>query len=85
MRACYACMYGHKLHISRVPDWNSISQACYIVKIHHSGPEPSICVCVFVLAFMYAHKLHICCMCFECSVFVYVCECAHMDAQKLHM
>ena len=29
--------------ISRVLDQNSISQACYIVEIHHSGPEPSIC------------------------------------------
>ena len=26
----------------RVPDQNGISQACYIVEIHHSGPEPSI-------------------------------------------
>ena len=28
--------------ISRVPDQNGVSQACYIVKIHHSGPEPAI-------------------------------------------
>ena len=27
----------------RVPDQSGISQACYIVKIYHSGPEPSIC------------------------------------------
>ena len=27
---------------SRVLDQNDISQACYIVKIHHSGPEPMI-------------------------------------------
>ena len=26
---------------SRVPDQNGISQACYIVEIYHSGPEPS--------------------------------------------
>ena len=28
--------------ILRVLDQNSIPQACYIVKIYHSGPEPSI-------------------------------------------
>ena len=28
--------------VSRVPDQNGMSQACYIVKIYHSGPEPSI-------------------------------------------
>ena len=28
--------------ISRVPDLNGISQACYIVEIYHSGLEPSI-------------------------------------------
>ena len=27
--------------ISRVPDQNGVSQACYTVEIHHSGPEPS--------------------------------------------
>ena len=26
----------------RVPDQNGISQACRIVEIYHSGPEPSI-------------------------------------------
>ena len=31
-----------KENISRVPDQNGISQACHIVEIHHSGPEPSI-------------------------------------------
>ena len=30
------------MYILRVPDQNSMSQACYIVKIYHSGPEPSI-------------------------------------------
>ena len=29
-------------NISMVPDQNGISQACYIIKIYHSGPEPSI-------------------------------------------
>ena len=28
--------------LSRVPDQNGISQACDIVQICHSGPEPSI-------------------------------------------
>ena len=28
--------------ISRVPHQNGISQACYIVEIYHSGPEPLI-------------------------------------------
>ena len=32
--------------ISRVPDQNGISQACFIVEIYHSGPEPSICKAV---------------------------------------
>ena len=30
------------LSISRVPDQNGISQACYIVEIYHSGLELSI-------------------------------------------
>ena len=30
------------VHISRVPDQNGVSQAWYIVEIHHSGREPSI-------------------------------------------
>ena len=30
------------LCILRVTDQNGISQTCYIVKIHHSDPEPSI-------------------------------------------
>ena len=43
-------MEPHKLrsmrmeyYISRVPDQNGISQACYIAEIHHSGLKPSIC------------------------------------------
>ena len=30
------------INIMRVSDQNGISQACYIVEIYHSGPEPSI-------------------------------------------
>ena len=36
------------MHISRVPDENGASQACYIVEIHHSGREPSISVSHFL-------------------------------------
>ena len=32
-------------NISRIPDQNGISQACYIVEIYHSGPESSISWC----------------------------------------
>ena len=32
-------------HITKVSDQNGISQACYIVEIHHSGREPLI-ICV---------------------------------------
>ena len=38
-----------KHKISRVPDQNSVSQACYIVKIHHSGGESSIWCLQFAL------------------------------------
>ena len=31
------------MHNSRVPNQNGVSQACYIVEIHHSGRKPSIC------------------------------------------
>ena len=31
------------ISISRVPNQNGVSQAWYIVEIHHSGREPSIC------------------------------------------
>ena len=37
----YTCLSVTK--ILRVPDQNGISQACFIVEIYHSGPEPSIC------------------------------------------
>ena len=44
--------------ISRVPDQNGVSQAGYIVEIHHSGREPSIFVCkcnfsFFIMAGLY--------------------------------
>ena len=29
--------------ISRVPDQNGVSLLCIILKIHHSGQDPSIC------------------------------------------
>ena len=32
------------LYISRVPDQNGASHACYIVEIHHSCRKPSICI-----------------------------------------
>ena len=32
-----------KASISRVPDQNGVSQACYIVEIFHSGSEPLKC------------------------------------------
>ena len=28
--------------ISRIPDQNGISQACYIIEVYHSGREPLI-------------------------------------------
>ena len=31
--------YGYKKNKSRVPDQNGVSQARYIVEIHHSGQE----------------------------------------------
>ena len=33
----WPCYAQQRVHISRVPDQNGISQACYIVQIHHSG------------------------------------------------
>ena len=30
-------------NMSRVPDQNGISQACYRIEIYHSGPETSMC------------------------------------------
>ena len=33
-------------NISRVLDHNGISQACYIVEMYHSGPDPSICTLI---------------------------------------
>ena len=30
--------------MSRVPNQNGVSQACYMVEIYHSGPEPMKCV-----------------------------------------
>ena len=44
---CVCCMCGvvcAHVHVSRVPDQNGISQACYIVEIYHSGPDPCMCV-----------------------------------------
>ena len=38
----FICPYHQWSIISRVPDQNGISQACYIVMIYHSGQEPSI-------------------------------------------
>ena len=40
------CVFSYLLntYISRVPDQNGISQACYLVEIYHSGPRPSIFV-----------------------------------------
>ena len=42
---CSTYQLWTKTHIliSWVPDQNGVSQAWYIVEIHHSGPEPSIC------------------------------------------
>ena len=37
LTACFVVFY-----ISRVPDQNGVSQAWYIVEIHHSGRKPSI-------------------------------------------
>ena len=36
----------HMSSISRVPDQNGVSQAWYIVEIHHSGRKPSIWIYV---------------------------------------
>ena len=33
--------HHHNSAIARVPEQNGISEACYIVEIHHSGTEPS--------------------------------------------
>ena len=37
--------------ISRVPDQNGVSQAWYLVEIHHSGWKPSILACVSLAAY----------------------------------
>ena len=37
-------LYFKVINISRVPDQNGVSEAWYIVEIHHSGREPSIWV-----------------------------------------
>ena len=37
----FVCQLVCSLCTSRVPGQNGISQACYIVEIYHSGPEPS--------------------------------------------
>ena len=34
-------------YISRVPNQNGVSQAWYLVEIHHSGRKPSICILHF--------------------------------------
>ena len=44
--------------ISRVSNQNGISQQWYIVKIHHSGREPSICICLTHLhVFLILHTI----------------------------
>ena len=36
------CKRPNMKPISRVPDQNGVSQACYTVEIYHSAPEPSM-------------------------------------------
>ena len=40
---CHEKQSSRVMHISRVPDQNGVSQAWYIVEIHHSSQTPSMC------------------------------------------
>ena len=41
------CEHSCSVYISRVLDQNGVSRLYNMLEIHHSGPEPSICVCIY--------------------------------------